>query len=559
MNCCLKNVLSLFLIFSTFNLAHSQSTTTKSIFLQETATKNVVSPIYTTVEKNKLLYLLTISDLTSEFDFKNLGIDAILDSTENSCILFLRNFENSLVWKSTISTLDSSDEFSFFLGDYSNSVSMIGIMNSNNKVYLYNSEILNKPEEKSVFMLFNKENGRKLPIDLKLRVNNEHVDPFFYSLSKINKQLNFVLLIQKFGQLKINENDVDIEDGLVLVKCRIDTTTNEIIVENQKRIAEIASENTLFRIGEVSLNNNDVIMYWNRETEVEVNFFSNEVNKKIPSVRDYTFLFNSTLDFTGYINIGFQQLSGNRYFPKLNDNDQIFWPLVKESTEIPNYNHAQFLRVYSTSGNLLKEELITSRDITKSVTNHISIDFDNSKNSYLVYEEKDETNEKLVDLNIVKYDQFLRKSKFKSNQYEREKFQYNLDYCSDNIVYIEYRTQDTLFDFEKGLIRDSLNRKGLALASIQLFPDITNIQEQVTNTSEPYSINYILSKDILTIRPKENEEYSLSVYTINGNVLYTQQTNGDVYIDTKEYPTGTYFVKVKDKNQTQTYKFVIQR
>lgn len=544
-----------------FNLVYSQTTNTKSIFLQETATKNVLSPVFTSEQKNKILYLLSASDLTSDFDFKNLGIDAILDSTKNSCILFLRNFENSLVWNSTFSILDSSDDFSSFYRDYTNPVAILGIKNFKDKVFLYNSEILNEPEEKGVFVFFNVEDGKKLPFELKIRVNNEHIDPFFYCLSNINKQLNFVLLIRKFGMLKINEDEVDVEDGLVLVKCRIDTVTNKILIENQKRIAEIASENTLFRIGEVSLNNNDVIMYWNRESEVEVNFFSKEETTKIPSIKDYTFLYDSNLDFTKYINIGLQQLSGNMYYPKLNDNNQIFWPLVKESTEIPNYNHAQFLRVYSTSGDLLKEELITSRDITKIVTNHISIEFDDSKNTYLVFEEKDETNEKLVDLNIIKYDQYLRKSIFTSNNYEREKFQFNVDYCSDNIVYLLYRTEDTLFDFEKGLIRDSLNRKGLALASIQLFPDLTNIQEQEPNNAqESYSINYIGSKDILQIRPKNNEEFSLTVFTVNGNQIERiERTNGDVYIDTREYSSGSYLVKVKDKTQTQSYKFVIQR
>lgn len=554
-------ILSFLILFKlvVFNSVYSQTTNTKSIFLQETATKNVLSPEFTSEQKNKILYLLRSSSSTI-FDYNNLGVDEILDSNENSFILFLRNFENKLVWNSTFSTLDSSDDFSFFYGDYTNPVSILGIKNFDDKVYLYNSEILNDPEEKGVFVFFNLEDGKKLPFELKIRVNNEHIDPFFYSLSKINKQLNFVLLIRKFGMLKINEDEVDVEDGLVLVKCRIDTVTNKIIIENQKRIAEIASENTLFRIGEVSLNNNDAIMYWNRETEVNVNFISNEDATKIPSIEDYTFLYNSNLEFTGYINIGLKQLSGNKYYPILNDNNQIFWPLVKESTEIPNYNHAQFLRVYSSSGDLLKEELTTSRDITKIVDNHISIEFDDSKNSYLVYEEKDKTNEKLVDLNIIKYDQYLRKSIFTSNNYEKEKFQYNLDYCSDNIVYLQYRTVDTLFDFENGLIKDSLNRKGLALAAIQLFPDITSIDKKEILKPKQFKVTISDNGNSVRVSPFENVEYSVSIYTLNGQLLHTlSNVTGEQFIDIDKFTSGMYILKANTATQTNSFSFVKQR
>jgi uncharacterized membrane protein len=110
------------------------------------------------------------------------------------------------------------------------------------------------------------------------------------------------------------------------------------------------------------------------------------------------------------------------------------------------------------------------------------------------------------------------------------------------------------------LITDSLNRKGLALASIQLFPDLTNIQDKEPNAQESFYINHILSKDILQIRPNSDDEYSVSVYTINGNEIYSMnRTNGDVYLDTKDYSSGTYLVKIKDKTQTQSFKFVIQR
>ena len=155
MNFSMKNVLSLFFFFCSLVLLQSQTTNTKNFFIQETATKIVLSPEFTSEQKNKILYLFTLSDLTSEFDFKNLGIDEILDTTENSCILFLRNFEKSLVWNSTFSTVDSSADFSFFYGDYTNPVAILGIKNFNDKVYLYNSEILNDPEEKGVFVFFN--------------------------------------------------------------------------------------------------------------------------------------------------------------------------------------------------------------------------------------------------------------------------------------------------------------------------------------------------------------------------------------------------------------------
>ncbi|MBL8003454.1 MAG: T9SS type A sorting domain-containing protein [Candidatus Kapabacteria bacterium] len=561
---------SLFLFFLWGGFCLSQETTTTNFIVTQSLKSNDFSyfrPNYSDIDNDKVCFFV---DRRSGPSFYFSGFSEIDSLPYNNMVIYSKNLKNDLLWYSTIYSENVNDTLSSSstLITFGEKISRIRFNNQNGNIYYFNGEQINSPENRIITVFFDA-NGKRLPYEFNFKSNNLPFDsPLSIKYSNINENLVFSVVISAIGNFSYNDSVISTEDCVKLLQFKIDTIQKKILLLNQRTIATFVNPS-----GSTSLNGTfDRFLYINNKNVTslvtgflnlsQVYFYTDNENTKgfEQSIGHRALVYDENLRNMNvcYFNHAFNL--GSQFFePILAENNFLYLPIRLNKSEDPNFQHGYYQRIYSDKGELIREDFLNP---TRQMEGRfLDYNVDDKGNYYIFYEYHLDTLDLFHRRYIVKYDQYLRKSTFVSPEIKRNFFFNKFSQAKENrIDLFYYITSDTLFDFKNGYQFYPEKIKGDGIASIQLFPDLTNIQDKEPNAQEAFSINYIELKDILHILPNSNDEYSVSLYTINGNEIYTMnRTNGAVYLDTRDYSTGTYLVKVKDKTQTQSYKFVIQR
>jgi len=567
----MKILLSTFVMiyFLVFSICLSQETiTTNYIVNKSKITDNFgfYRPIYSVIEMDRVVFF---KDSKRKLNYQFSGF-SVIDSLPNvNLVLYAKDLSNELLWYSTIYSKDTLDSLAFISDVYiDKKISRIRMLSPFYDIYYFNGEQLNSSDNRIITVFFD-ENGKRLPYEFNFKSNNLPFDsPQSIKYSNINDNLVFSVVISAIGNFSYNDSVISTEDCIKLLQFQIDTIQKKIVLLNQRTIATFANPNSIPSLTGLSdrsvyvNNRNATCLFLDRQNLAQINFYTDNENKKgfEPIIGMKTIVYDENLQNLNVTYFRETIKSGSAYYrPILGENNYLYLPILLDKSEDPNFQKGYYQRIYSDKGELIREDFLNP---TRQMEGRfLDYKLDEKGNYYIFYEYHLDTLNLFHRRYIVKYDQYLRKSTFVSPEIKRQFFFNKFSQAKENrIDLFYYIMSDTLFDFKNGYQFYPEKIKGDGIASIQLFPDLTNIQDKEPNAQESFSINHILSKDILQIRPNSNDEFSLSVFTVNGNQIERiERTNGDVYIDTREYSSGSYLVKVKDKTQTQSYKFVIQR
>lgn len=561
---------SLFLFFLWGGFCLSQETTTTNFIVNKTLKSNdfgYFRPNYSDIDNDRVCFF---ADRRSGPDFYVSGFSEIDSLPYYKMVIYSKNLKNDLLWYSTIYSDNVNDTIasSSTLISFGEKISRIRFTNRNGNIYYFNGEQLNTSDNRIITVFFD-ENGKRLPYEFNFKSNNLPFDsPLSIKYSNINDNLVFSVVISAIGNFSYNDSVISTEDCVKLLQFKIDTIQKKILLLNQRTIATFVNPSGSTSLNgtvdrSLSINNKNVTSFVTGFLNLsQVYFYTDNENTKgfEPSIGHRALVYDENLKNKNvcYFNHAFNL--GSQFFePILAENNFLYLPVRLNKSEDPNFQNGYYQRIYSDKGELIREDFLNP---TRQMEGRfLDYNVDDKGNYYIFYEYHLDSLDLFHRRYIVKYDQYLRKSTFVSPEIKRNFFFNKFSQAKENRIDLFYYIRsDTLFDFKNGYQFYPEKIKGDGIASIQLFPDLTNIQELEPNAQESFSINYIELKDILHILPNSNDEYSVSVYTINGNEIYTiNRTNGAVYLDTRDYSTGTYLVKVKDKTQTQSYKFVIQR
>lgn len=568
----MKTVTFLFLelFFVTFYVGFSQEAVTTNFIVNKTLKSNdfgYFRPNYSDIDNDRVCFF---ADRRSGPDFYVSGFSEIDSLPYYKMVIYSKNLKNDLLWYSTIYSDNVNDTIasSSTLISFGEKISRIRFTNRNGNIYYFNGEQLNTSDNRIITVFFD-ENGKRLPYEFNFKSNNLPFDsPLSIKYSNINDNLVFSVVISAIGNFSYNDSVISTEDCVKLLQFKIDTIQKKILLLNQRTIATFVNPSGSTSLNgtvdrSLSINNKNVTSFVTGFLNLsQVYFYTDNENTKgfEPSIGHRALVYDENLKNKNvcYFNHAFNL--GSQFFePILAENNFLYLPVRLNKSEDPNFQNGYYQRIYSDKGELIREDFLNP---TRQMEGRfLDYNVDDKGNYYIFYEYHLDSLDLFHRRYIVKYDQYLRKSTFVSPEIKRNFFFNKFSQAKENRIDLFYYIRsDTLFDFKNGYQFYPEKIKGDGIASIQLFPDLTNIQELEPNAQESFSINYIELKDILHILPNSNDEYSVSVYTINGNEIYTiNRTNGAVYLDTRDYSTGTYLVKVKDKTQTQSYKFVIQR
>ena len=101
---------------------------------------------------------------------------------------------------------------------------------------------------------------------------------------------------------------------------------------------------------------------------------------------------------------------------------------------------------------------------------------------------------------------------------------------------------------------------GLIISNFNVFvvtnPDIPITTECVNSQKETVSLFPLPFNEFLTVKSPELEQFKLSIYDMNGSLIFQKTISGTENIDTKFIESGNYLVTVISKESKQIFKAI---
>jgi hypothetical protein len=554
-------------IFFTFGFCFSQETLTRNYIVNSTSQESNIwldLPFFSDLENDKVVYYVEKRGYFNQNGSGTLAIDTL---PQNHIVIYAKNTSNQLLWFSSIYSDHKEDTISKIREiNINNNVSRIRLVNRDYKVYYFNGEQINSPDNRIITVFFDG-NGKRLPLDFRFRSNNMPFDnPLSIKYSNINNNLVFYVVISALGEFSYNDSIISTEDCVKLMQFQIDTIQNKIHLINQRTIATSnTGDLSLSGLSERSLyvnNNNCLSLFLDRLNLSNLYFFTDDNNTKglEPIIGQKTIVYDENLRNLNVTYFKFSFYSGSAYYyPTLGDNNYVYLPILLDKSEDPNYTHGYYLRIYDDNGELVKEDFHNPGDLKSG--RHLSNQFDDKGNYYIFYEYHLDTLDRFHKRYIVKYDNILRKSTFVSPETQRRFRFYKFSQARENKLDFFYAfNSDTLFDFKNKYAFNTEKSRGEAIASIELFPDVTSINEENSKNPKQFIVTTSENGNSVRVSPFENVEYSVSIYTMNGHLLHTlSNVTGEQFIDIEKYTSGMYILKTNTATQTNSFSFIKQR
>jgi hypothetical protein len=493
--------------------------------------------------KNYFLHYVTQKSGFKEIDVKPL----------NTCVLLATNQSGKLLWHSELRIDGKNFKIGVSFPTITDDILIMNIFCFEGDIVYYNNEALNSKSQYR-FRCFLNSNGEKLPYSLEVIDSKEQNK--LLRISNFTNDNTFAIVYKKFGDLFINNQQVEGESGVYISLLQLDKSLKKLKLIKSKRIAGIGNNGSNYAKYSIDFDcqiseSKRIVLSNTMNNKIEYYFYNNKSG--IDTVYNYEanlFFYNSDLEYITNRKIGDYndviQYDSNENVYVLSNIGDFIWG-----------NNYSILTVFDSKMTKILSDTLHN-GIASNTRFNMSV-FENG--CYLFSNNLYGNNDSLHTFRIKQL--LLKKNTqkfFESNEIQIPTDQFSLNTIqpiSSNktqLTFINYFDKGFMFDFEKGIIENSEHKNGYVVSTLE-FDDsaASTLSTFRALTQYPFTFRIQeLPQEMITVRPYDTIPYTVIVSTFSGEIVKELvNQNSETNIMYSDLPKGKYTVtaiSAKGKN-----------